>query len=77
MTVEKGLRAMPCYTTPNFGARFVRIIRLSDVRAVHMRGSRQPGNLLAMLMHQREQQLKHRFRGGYCSAWGSSTSSEE
>jgi hypothetical protein len=64
MTVEKGLRAMPCYTTPNFGARFVRIIRLSDVRAVHMRGSRQPGNLLAMLMHQREQQLKHRFRGG-------------
>ena len=60
MTVENGLRAMPCYTTPNFGARFVRIIRLSDVCAMHMRGSRQPGYLVAMFVHHREHQLKQR-----------------
>src|SRR2546428_14122977 len=36
-----------CNTTPNFGASVVRIIRLADVRAVHLRGSRQPGYLLA------------------------------
>jgi len=44
----------PRYASPNFGARFVRLIRLSDVRAVHMRGARQPGYLLAMFVHHRE-----------------------
>ncbi len=52
------------YGSPNFGARFVRIIRLSDVRAVPMRGSRQPGYLLVICVNQREHQLKHRSRGG-------------
>ena len=50
--------------SPNFGTSVVRIIRLSDRRAVHIRGSRQPGYLLAMLVNHREQQLKQRSIGG-------------
>src|SRR5262245_42231745 len=46
------------------GASVVRIISLSNVRIVHIRGSRQPGDLLAMLVHHRERQRKQRSRGG-------------
>jgi hypothetical protein len=53
-----------CNTSPNFGASVVRIIRLAEVHAVQIRGARQPGDLVAMLVHQREQQRKHPSIGG-------------
>jgi hypothetical protein len=56
MTMGEGHPVSLCYETPNFGASVVRIIRLADVRAVYIKGSRQPGYLLAMLVNHREQQ---------------------
>jgi hypothetical protein len=60
MTIGEGRQAALSDTSPNFGASVVRIIRMSDLRAVHIRGSRPSGYLVAMLVHQREQQLKQR-----------------